>query len=57
MMVDATPGGVAMKTRSLLSTGACGILLLVGLPGIQAGEPSSGPNAWKDVTGASEWGE
>jgi hypothetical protein len=55
MMVDTTPGGVAMKTRSLLSTVACGILLLVGLPAIQAGEPSSGPHAWKDVTGAIEW--
>jgi hypothetical protein len=44
-----------MKTRSLLSTIVCGILLPAGLPALQAGEPSSGPHAWKDVTGAIEW--
>jgi len=44
-----------MKHRPLFSAVACGILLLAGLPATHAGEPSSGPHAWKDVTGTIEW--
>jgi len=46
-----------MKERPLFLTVAFGILFLVGVGAIHGDEPSSGPHAWKDVTGAIEWEE
>ena len=44
-----------MKHRPLFPAATCGILLLAAQPATFGGEPSSGPHAWEEVTGAIRW--
>ena len=44
-----------MKHRPLAPAATGGVLLLAALQALSAGEPSSSPHAWKEVTGTIEW--